>query len=333
MAFSLNFLPRLMVVGTGATDLNRLSETELMARYPAVATATAFLLSVGFLCDLYLLFRLSKIRASSTNQPILRVDTKPWNIRDLLFATGTLVLVLATGNALLAFGLKLVHVDETNAMPWMLGLNMLLYALSLMGFREFFHRRQIDWGQAIGLRRESARDAALSGGLLFFAALPPLAGTFAVYGKLCQLLGIKETPQPVAELFASSDSATVIVLVTIFAIGVAPVFEEFFFRGFAYPALKQRWGAWKALAAVSALFAVIHQHVPSMGPLFTLALGLGLAYELTGSLGLALSGDPEWRPFKIEAYLFITLIYFLFCFAMSRYSLWVEKQLNESKAR
>jgi general L-amino acid transport system permease protein len=55
-------------------------------------------------------------------------------------------------------------------------------------------------------------------------------------------------------------------------------------------------------------------------------------YELTGSLGLALSGDPEWRPFKIEAYLFITLIYFVFCFAMSRYSLWVEKQLNQSKA-
>jgi general L-amino acid transport system permease protein len=26
-------------------------------------------------------------------------------------------------------------------------------------------------------------------------------------------------------------------------------------------------------------------------------------------------------------------VYFLFCFAMSRYSLWVEKQLSASKAR
>jgi general L-amino acid transport system permease protein len=56
-------------------------------------------------------------------------------------------------------------------------------------------------------------------------------------------------------------------------------------------------------------------------------------YELTGALSLALNSDVEWRPFKIEAYLFITLIYFLFCFAMSRYSLWVEKQLSASKAR
>ncbi len=56
-------------------------------------------------------------------------------------------------------------------------------------------------------------------------------------------------------------------------------------------------------------------------------------YELTGSLGLALNSDADWRPFKIEGYLFITAIYFVFCFAMSRYSLWIEKQLNRSKTR
>ncbi|MDP3832520.1 MAG: amino acid ABC transporter permease, partial [Hydrogenophaga sp.] len=56
-------------------------------------------------------------------------------------------------------------------------------------------------------------------------------------------------------------------------------------------------------------------------------------YELTGALALALNSDVDWRPFKIEAYIFITLVYFTFCFSMSRYSLWVEKQLSASKAR
>jgi len=56
-------------------------------------------------------------------------------------------------------------------------------------------------------------------------------------------------------------------------------------------------------------------------------------YELTGALGLALNSDADWRPFKIEGYLFITAIYFAFCFAMSRYSLWIEKRLNVSKTR
>ena len=56
-------------------------------------------------------------------------------------------------------------------------------------------------------------------------------------------------------------------------------------------------------------------------------------YELTGAMGLALNSDSDWRPFKIEAYLFIAAIYFAFCFSMSRYSLWIEQRLSLSKNR
>ncbi|WP_305806663.1 amino acid ABC transporter permease [Stenotrophomonas sp. YIM B06876] len=56
-------------------------------------------------------------------------------------------------------------------------------------------------------------------------------------------------------------------------------------------------------------------------------------YELTGALDLALNSDANWRPFKIEGYLFIALIYFTFCFSMSRYSHWVEKQANKGRQR
>jgi general L-amino acid transport system permease protein len=50
-------------------------------------------------------------------------------------------------------------------------------------------------------------------------------------------------------------------------------------------------------------------------------------YDLTGSLRLAL-GDPRWRDFFIEGYLFIAAIYFAGSFAMSRYSLWLERRLG-----
>ena len=56
-------------------------------------------------------------------------------------------------------------------------------------------------------------------------------------------------------------------------------------------------------------------------------------YELTGAMSLALNSDSDWRPFKLEAYFFIAAIYFLFCFSMSRYSLWIEKRLSVSKNR
>jgi hypothetical protein len=56
-------------------------------------------------------------------------------------------------------------------------------------------------------------------------------------------------------------------------------------------------------------------------------------YELTGAMGSWRWADADWRPFKIEAYLFIAAIYFAFCFSMSRYSLWVEKQVNKSLSK
>lgn len=56
-------------------------------------------------------------------------------------------------------------------------------------------------------------------------------------------------------------------------------------------------------------------------------------YELTGALDMAINADANWKPFKLQGYLFIALIYFIFCFSMSRYSLWVEKQVNKSKLR
>jgi general L-amino acid transport system permease protein len=36
--------------------------------------------------------------------------------------------------------------------------------------------------------------------------------------------------------------------------------------------------------------------------------------------------DPAWQPFSVEVYVFVGLIYFVFCFAMSRYSRQLEAQ-------
>jgi general L-amino acid transport system permease protein len=38
--------------------------------------------------------------------------------------------------------------------------------------------------------------------------------------------------------------------------------------------------------------------------------------------------DPDWQGFGTEVYLFVGLVYFIFCFSMSRYS-----RSLEAKAR
>jgi len=52
-------------------------------------------------------------------------------------------------------------------------------------------------------------------------------------------------------------------------------------------------------------------------------------YELTGSLGLALNGDANWRAYKLEGYLFIAAIYFFFCFTLSQISQNLENRLTK----
>jgi general L-amino acid transport system permease protein len=41
--------------------------------------------------------------------------------------------------------------------------------------------------------------------------------------------------------------------------------------------------------------------------------------------------DPAWQSFSVEVYLFVALIYFAFCFAMSRYSKRLESESNAKK--
>ena len=55
-------------------------------------------------------------------------------------------------------------------------------------------------------------------------------------------------------------------------------------------------------------------------------------YDLTGALQLAL-GDSNWRKFFLEGQLFVAAIYFVCCFAMSRYSQWIERHLNTGTRR
>ena len=74
------------------------------------------------------------------------------------------------------------------------------------------------------------------------------------------------------------------ILVIIFAALIVPTFEELLFRGFFQTSLRALSDSpWVAIVLTSAFFAVLHPptHVPA---LFMLSVGLGYAYERSGSL-------------------------------------------------
>ncbi|OUR95296.1 amino acid ABC transporter permease [Halobacteriovorax marinus] len=50
-------------------------------------------------------------------------------------------------------------------------------------------------------------------------------------------------------------------------------------------------------------------------------------FDLMSTMKTALK-DPEWLGFNVEGYIFIALIYFMFCFSMGKYSRTLEKKFN-----
>ena len=58
----------------------------------------------------------------------------------------------------------------------------------------------------------------------------------------------------------------------------------------------------------------------------TLVVVIGLLDPL--GIGRAALADAKWNGLSTETYLFVALFFFVSCFAMSRYSLWLEHRLN-----
>src|SRR5438477_9096341 len=63
----------------------------------------------------------------------------------------------------------------------------------------------------------------------------------------------------------------------------------------------------------------------------TLVIIIGLM-DLLGTLNAALN-DANWRGSSAEAYVFAAVIYFCFCFFMSRYSQMLEREFNKGRRR
>jgi general L-amino acid transport system permease protein len=61
----------------------------------------------------------------------------------------------------------------------------------------------------------------------------------------------------------------------------------------------------------------------------SLVLIIGL-FDLLSTIKVSLA-EPAWSGFGVEAYLFAALVYFVFCFAMSRYSQNLERELARSE--
>jgi len=91
------------------------------------------------------------------------------------------------------------------------------------------------------------------------------------------------------------------------------------------------WGAMRGVILPQALRIAVPPLVNTFVGFFkdtSLVLIIGL-FDLLSTIKVALT-EPAWSGFGVEAYLFAALVYFVFCYAMSRYSRRFERRVPEA---
>ena len=148
-----------------------------------------------------------------------------------------------------------------------------------------------------GLSRLSPIMILLWAGVAVLVAYPLMIG--AVY-LLELVIGKGEQLQEVVRTLIGTDNPTLKAILAITAIIIAPLVEEIIFRGYLYPVIKRYSGCLFAAIMTSLLFAIVHGNLPSIVPLFILALILTFAYETTGCLWVPIATHSLFNAIQVS---------------------------------
>jgi CAAX protease family protein len=119
------------------------------------------------------------------------------------------------------------------------------------------------------------------------SAIGTMAAAFGVYIGLSAVYSALVAPpcDKLPDDLGIHESPVLAALAGVFVIGIAPVAEEFFFRGFLFQALRRSWGVWLAAPASGLIFAAVHFELDKLVPLAILGTALAYVFHRTRSLG------------------------------------------------
>ena len=140
-------------------------------------------------------------------------------------------------------------------------------------WRDFFGLRKVDFFRALGWATAS-----------LIVILPVVLVLESCSEMALQKIGWEPRAQVAVELLKDAPLWPTGIYLGVFAVVIAPIAEEFIFRGVLFPFVRQLGFPRLAWFGVSGLFALVHGDVAIFVPLFALALALTWLYEKTGNL-------------------------------------------------
>jgi membrane protease YdiL (CAAX protease family) len=116
--------------------------------------------------------------------------------------------------------------------------------------------------------------------------------------------GVTGAPPGPIEQLPLEFTTPVIVAAAIVVVGITPVAEEIFFRGFLFGGLRGRMSFLPSAAVSSAAFAILHPPLQLMIIIFFVGFGLAALYEWRGSLAVSIAAH---MGFNLIGYTFIAM--------------------------
>ncbi len=231
------------------------------------------------------------------------VLTRPYGLQDAFVALGVIVLF---GWSSLQIGAP-ESIDKTStgslspAIELIAGVSMLMFfGILLILYMRIY--RDMDPAEMFGLRSLPVPVALGIAALSFIAVWVMMVVIISLLKEYAfGDAAIDESAQKTVETFRASGSLTYKLLLGFTAVIIAPLTEEIIFRGFLYGVIKRFTDRWFSTFFTALFFAAVHQHVGSLFPLFTLAIGLAIAYEATGCLLVPIFMHAIFNAFNIGA--------------------------------
>jgi membrane protease YdiL (CAAX protease family) len=149
----------------------------------------------------------------------------------------------------------------------------------------FLRRHHTHWRDAFGWHRSEFHRTWLPTVLVVIVFLPPVVLLLQSVSMLALTkIGWPPEQETAVTVLTGAKTWWLRAYLGVFTVVIAPVAEEFFFRGMLYPFVKQLGRPRLAWFGVSFLFALIHWDAAAFVALFLLALVLTWLYEKTDNL-------------------------------------------------
>lgn len=208
---------------------------------------------------------------------------KPWPPEALLTLVGGIVAAFFFGNVAAGLlrqagvsGFK--HEDGAGSV---LVATLSFHGAALVLGTLFLKLNDTGWREVLGGNWKRSLALALAA---LAAAAPVMFGLKFISEIALQKIGWPVVDQRAVELIIGAKSPWLRAYLFFFAIALAPLAEEFVFRGVLFSAAKK--SGWPKLGWLGAsfFFALIHFNAPTFLPLFVFALALTWLYEKTEGL-------------------------------------------------